>query len=525
MLGPLPALVASPPAATKPNIVYIFADDWGWGDLSCHGHPWLKTPSLDRLASEGIGFRQFNVLNPVCSPSRTAATTGLYPARFCIHQHFAPGQNTERGMPDWLDTKAPTLARFLKNAGYRTGHFGKWHLTNTGAAGAPPPSAYGFDESAVFNGPGPQAGLHDTARNAVRFIRESKGGPFYVNVWLHESHTPHVPTPDSMAKWKHLDEQKQVYAAVITDGDNAVGQVLAALKEAGVEENTIVIFSSDNGPEWTGKNKYFGPKDAPPGSRGYDTYYSVGSTGGLRGRKRSLFEGGVRVPFIVRWPGHTPAGAKNEKTVVTAVDLLPTLCAAAGVKLSDDYRGDGENLLDAFNGKEVARTRPIFWEWRGNKTEPDWWPRLAVRDGDWKLAMTYDARRVELHQLIDDRAESKDVSKENPEIVARLSKLVLDWKSSLPGKPNPDCITKSPPAPATPATKGKPTPQTGKPKAAVDRGKIFDAWNTNQDGVLSLEEYKAGLKNPSDAEERFKRFDKNGDGVLSREEFVNPSGK
>ncbi len=453
LLAPLASLHAA--EASKPNIVFIFADDWGWGDLSCHGHPWLKTPNLDRLAREGTDFQQFNVLNPVCSPSRTAAMTGMYPARFSVHQHFAPGINVERGMPDWLDPKAPTMARFLRSAGYRTGHFGKWHLTNTGAAGAPPTSAYGFDESAVFNGPGDgksQAKTDATADKAVRFIRESKGRPFFVNVWIHESHTPHRPTKESMEKWKYLDEQKQVYSAVITDGDKDVGKVLAALKETGVEDNTIVLFSSDNGPESTGAAKYVG-KNATDARNGYDTYYSVGSSGGLRGKKRSLFEGGVRVPFIVRWPGHTPASAKNDTTVVTAVDLLPTLCAAAGVNLPADYKGDGENLLNAFNGKSLSRSRPIFWEWRGPNPEPDWWPRLAVRDGDWKLTMTEDAKRVELHHLINDRAEAKDVAKEHPDIVARLSKLALDWKATLPEKPNPECISK-----ATPAS----VPKTGK---------------------------------------------------------------
>lgn len=296
----------------------------------------------------------------------------------------------------------------------------------------------------MFNGPGDgksQAKTDATADNAVRFIRESKGRPFYLNVWIHESHTPHRPTAASMEKWKHLDEQKQVYAAVITDGDNDVGRVLAALKETGVEDNTIVLFSSDNGPESTGTQKKIG-RPAPDGTQGYDTFYSVGSSGGLRGRKRSLFEGGVRVPLFVRWPGHTPADVKNDKTVVTAVDLLPTLCAAARVTVPADYKGDGEDLLDAFNGEEITRTRPIFWEWRGNRTEPDWWPRLAVRDGDWKLVLTNDAQRVELHHLFNDRAESKDVAPQHPAIVERLTKLALAWKATLPDKPSPECISR-----------------------------------------------------------------------------------
>lgn len=510
-------------AAEKPNIIFIFADDWGWGDLSCHGHPWLKTPNLDRLASEGTDFHQFNVLNPVCSPSRAALMTGHFPARYSIHQHFAaPAQNHQRGMPDWLDPKAPTLPRFLKAAGYRTAHFGKWHLTNRQTKDAPLPEAYGYDEASVFNGGEgwPSAGLHDAAKDAVAFIQANKDKPFFINVWIHESHTPHVPTDESMEKWKHLDQQNQVYSAVITDGDNAVGTILAALKDAGVEQNTLVMFSSDNGPEWTAAKA--GPKkfDRDANVTGYGTFYSIGQTGGLRGKKRSLFEGGVRVPFIVRWPGHTPADAKNDTTVFTAVDLLPTLCAAAGVKLPDNYHGDGENLLDALNGKAVARTRPIFWQWLGNKTEPDWWPRLAVREGDWKLAMTDDAKRVELHRLTEDRAEAADVAKDHPDIVARLSKVALEWKATLPAKPNPDCRTTASvteqPASLKPASKGA---------AAEARAKAFDRWDANRDGFLTLDEYKAGLRKQENLETRFKNFDKNGDGQLTREEFVGPAAK
>jgi N-acetylgalactosamine-6-sulfatase len=320
-----------------------------------------------------------------------------------------------------------------------------------------------------------------------------------------------------MEKWKHLDEQKQVYAAVITDGDNAVGTILDALKAEGLEENTIVMFSSDNGPESTAAKRTGGKFDPDANVTGYDTFYSVGETGGLRGRKRSLFEGGVRVPFIVRWPGHTPAGAKNDTTVFTAVDLLPTLCAAANVSLPADYQSDGENLLAAFQGKTPARTRPLFWDWRGKAAEPDYWPRLAVREGDWKLLLTDDGKRVELHHLSRDRAESEDVSNDHPDIVARLSKMAIEWKATLPTAPNPECISKQPlPAKSAPVKSGakssKVTPEL--------RAKAFARWDTNQDDILTLEEYQAGLKGQSGLESRYKSLDQNGDGKLTRAEFT-----
>jgi arylsulfatase A-like enzyme len=371
-------------------------------------------------------------------------------------------------MPDWLDARAPTVARYLQQAGYRTAHFGKWHLSNRDTHGAPAPTAYGFDEFAVFNGGAETASadLHATPDNAVKFIAAHKDRPFSLNVWLHESHLPHVPTKASLEKWAHLDEQKRVYAAVITDGDNAVGRVLDALESAGVAQNTLVIFSSDNGPETTAAKTQLTSSDADAGATGYGGYYSVGSSGGLRGEKRSLFEGGVRVPFIVRWPGHTPAGAINQTTVLTAVDLLPTLCAAAGVALPSDYRGDGENLLAALNGQPVKRTRPIFWAWTGKAAEPDWWPRFAVRDGDWKLLLAADAKRVALHRLTTDRAEATDVAKENPEIVARLTQLAFAWKATLPTTVDPSCISTADRAnaAATPAPRGKNAKKSATPK-------------------------------------------------------------
>jgi len=445
-LALVPAPLVADAGATRPNIVFIFADDWGWGDLPCHGSTWLATPNLDRLAAEGIDFQQFNVLNPVCSPSRTAVMTGHYPARYCIHEHFvSPAKNRPRGMPDWLDPKAPMLPRLLKQAGYRTGHFGKWHLTNRETHGAPRPEAYGYDEAKVFNGGAewPVAAVNATADDAAAFITASAGKPFFVNVWLHESHTPHVPSPESLEHWKALDERQRVYAAVITDGDAAVGKILAALRAAGVEQNTLVMFSSDNGPESTGRGNPAAMQDTTAAVSGYDTSCSVGETGGLRGRKRSLFEGGVRVPFIVRWPGHAPAGLKNDTTVFTAVDLLPTLCAVARVALPADYRGDGENLLAALEGKLVKRTRPIHWQWRGSAGGPDLWPRLAIRDGDWKLLLDPAADRAELYRLSDDRGERKDVAAEHKDVVARLSAMAVEWRDSLPTQPDEACTVSS----------------------------------------------------------------------------------
>ncbi|WP_411826113.1 sulfatase-like hydrolase/transferase [Luteolibacter sp. AS25] len=431
MVSSMQAAETAPPVK-KPNIVFIYADDWGWGDLSCHGSEWLETPHIDRLAAEGTDFQAFNVLSPVCSPSRVSALTGRYPSRYGINSVF--GGKRLKEMPAWLDGRAPTIPRFLKTVGYTTGHFGKWHMGSSG----PTMAEYGIDESAVYGGPGPGVAKdgNEIADLSVQFIEDHKDVPFYLNVWLHESHLDHTPSKESLALWreKETDEKKQVYGAVITDGDNKVGMVLDALDRAGIADNTIVVFSSDNGPERPGTAK--GKEGA------WRDYYSIGETGGRRGAKRSLYEGGVGVPFIVRWPGVTPAGAENLTTPISSVDLLPTFCAVAGVVPPESAELDGENMIEALRGKEIERTKPLFWLFKdkgGEIEEPHWWASLAVRDGDWKLLCSFDGKRAELYNLKESYEQDKPMDKasENPEITARLTKMATEWYATLPMEADP----------------------------------------------------------------------------------------
>ena len=287
--------IAIPCLADRPNILFVYADDLGWGDLGCHGHVEIKTPNLDRLAAEGTDFHQFTVCSPVCSPSRVAILTGHFPARYSVHQHFASHkQNVERGMPDWLDPSAPLLPKLLKQAGYKTAHYGKWHLSGGGVDQPPATTEYGYDDSAVYVGPGrhvfdgtrygklvQEAAAHDEVAAAylstaavdhtLKFIRESGDAPFYINLWLHETHHLVAATEEDKRAYPETPEPQRTYYSAVTRADLQVGRVLSLIDELGKRDNTIVIFSSDNGPEVTHPN---------PGDK---FYYSVGSTGGLRG--------------------------------------------------------------------------------------------------------------------------------------------------------------------------------------------------------------------------------------------------
>jgi arylsulfatase A-like enzyme len=429
--------------AEKPNIIFIFADDWGYGDLGIHGSTFCKTPRLDQMAAEGIDFQNFTVNNPVCSPSRTAVMTGHFPARHSVHRHFASMEHhIKSGMPDWLDPTVPMLPRMLKNAGYATGHFGKWHLCNDHIADGPMPSAYGYDEFGAFNLPGnakEQMPTIETVPRAVDFIKRHKDSPFFINLWLHETHTPHYPLEHYMKFFSHLPAQQQVYAAVVAEADAAVGMVLDTLEELGLEKNTLVIFSSDNGPEQTGNKKELNDNSTGPG---LGHFYSVGESGGLKGRKRSLYAGGIRVPFIARWPGTVPAGQTDRASVLTAVDMVPTFMELAGAELPADYTPDGVSVVAALKGKPFIREKTIFWEWRAARDTPEIWPYQGMRVGKWKLLVNEKLGYVELYNIEDDWAESTDLAKEFPEMVEKLKTELLTWTASLPTEPPASCFSR-----------------------------------------------------------------------------------
>ncbi|MBL9189678.1 MAG: sulfatase-like hydrolase/transferase [Opitutaceae bacterium] len=436
---------ASAAEQARPNIVFIFADDWGWGDLGSHGHPYLKTPHLDQLARDGTDFRQFTVASGVCSPSRAAIMTGQYPARFNIHGHFATVEShVQRGMPDWLDPKAVMLPRLLQQAGYATAHFGKWHLTNIMVPDAPLPAAYGYDAYGAFNLPGPQMPVHDDVKHSIAFIEKAHaaGKPFFLNLWVHEPHTPHYPKPEYLEKFAHLpDEAQRIYAAVLAHADARIGELLATLDRLGLRQNTLVVFSSDNGPENTGAASRRMTEDESTGP-GFGSFASVGSTGGHRARKRSLLQGGIGVPFIARWPGKIPAGKTDAVTPITAVDLLPTFSAIAGAKLPPNYAPDGVDQTAALLGTPAPlRTKPIFWQWTTAAKAGDNWPALAVRVGDLKLLVGRDPNQIELFRFPADVFEKSNLSQQQSADVTRLRALLADWTATLPAQADPACFS------------------------------------------------------------------------------------
>jgi arylsulfatase A-like enzyme len=443
------ALAALAPGAAsgiedrRPNVIVILADDLGPGDLSCYGGP-IPTPHLDRMAAEGIRFTRYYSAAPICSPSRCGLLTGQFPARWRITSYLQTrAGNRACGQDDFLDPNAPSLPRAFKAAGYWTVHVGKWHLGGGRDVKAPPRfAAYGYDVGlGTWESPEPQPTL--TARDWIwsaddrvkRWIRTAwmcgaalgsrptdPDRPSFVNLWLDDPHTPWVPSADDQKVGKDgaatgKGDTKERLRRVMVQLDRQVGQLLDALRAERAGRPTIVLFLSDNGP-----------------LPSFDRERTVG----LRGSKLSLYEGGIRLPFIAWGPGIIPAKLTNDATRLAAVDLLPTLCRLCGADLPAGYEADGEDMSPALLGKFPRRTRPLFWEYGRNDRSfayprgDDRSPNLAVLDGDWKMLVNDDGRGPELYHLADDPKEARNRITDEPIVARRLQGAVLNWRKSMP---------------------------------------------------------------------------------------------
>lgn len=252
----------------------------------------------------------------------------------------------------------------------------------------------------------------------IDFLKRNKDGdPMFINLWLKDPHTPLWPTDEQREPYKGLEPDKETYFAVLTDADHHIGRLMKALNELGLDENTLVIFSSDNGPA-----------HVPPA-------LYVGSTGGMKGRKVDVFQGGVNVPFIVRWTGKVDAGKVDSTSLLSAVDLLPTFAELAQKELPETYKPDGESFSSIFNNQTFNRSKPLFWDWRfpvQGTSRPNGWVTSAVRYGDWKLLADEDRKRIELYNISEDRFESKNLFESNEKKSRELLAMWDDWKKELP---------------------------------------------------------------------------------------------
>lgn len=426
----------------RPNFIVIMTDDQGYADLSCMGSADLQTPHLDALAARGVRFTNWYSNSPVCSPSRAALMTGRYPAHAGVRQILG-GHRDSPGLP----ADVPTIAAALKPLGYHTGHVGKWHL---GAAEAFRPDRRGFDEwyghlagcidfySHVFYWG--MAGsrldpVHDLWENgrevfedgryftelitehAVDFVTRAAAAdePFFLYVAYNAPHYPLQAPRAYVDKFAHLPWARRMIAAMLSAVDDSVGAILAALDKAGVADNTCVTFQSDNGPSHETRNWMDGNKEPFPGS----------SAGALKGHKFSLFEGGIRVPGLMAWPGRIPAGQVID-TPGAAMDILPTIVQAAGGDAAR-YDVDGVNLLPLVTAGEALAPRDLFWELND---------QTAIRRGDWKLVLNgrlEDKDRLPPHlaNLAEDPGETRNVAEKHADIMRQMTQAAQAWHQRM----------------------------------------------------------------------------------------------
>lgn len=456
------------------NIVLILADDLGWSDLGVYGSTFHDTPSLDRLARQGMRFTEAYTAGSVCSPSRASLLTSRYPARIGVTD-WSPGQGDEPYQKllqvrdhDELPLDEATIAEALGRAGYATGHIGKWHLGREGHR----PTDQGFDTMVAVNdygspptyfwpyegrdrdlewltatgGPGENL-TERLGEEGARFIAEHSDRPFFLYLSFYAPHTPLEGKPELVEKYRaraerlrtppsevwgseggHLHRREQshpVYAAMVETLDGAVGRVLESLEQNGIAERTLVIFLSDNGGLAVLERSW--------GSR------PPTSNLPLRAGKGWLYEGGIRGPMMVRWPGVVPPGTVEDVPVITN-DILPTILEVTGATIEQESVSDGVSLLPVLRGRGDLEREELFWHYphyHGSGHRPSG----AVRSGRHKLIEWYENDRVELYDLREDPGETTDLSGEMPELKARLLQRLARWRDSVDAempRPNPE---------------------------------------------------------------------------------------
>ena len=432
-------------ADRKPNIVIFFTDDQGTLDANCYGSKDLYTPHIDRLATEGVRFTQAYA-HTVCCPARAMLMTGRYPQRSGVN-NWTQGNMKSPGGTNMALSEV-TLAESLKAAGYRTALFGKWHL---GAAATHGPTKQGFDEFVGHRGGFIDnynhhflhgKGFHDLFRGTteihrrgeyfpdlvtaetLRFIDNHKGDPFFIYVAFNIPHYPEQPDKRFDERYKDLPMPRRAYAKMISTVDDRIGRVLAKLDEHELTDDTVIVFMSDNGhSEESSAIRFDDHTSGLPKGHNYGANGGGGNTGKWRGHKGTLYEGGIRVPAIVRYPRSLPRGVVRGQAI-TACDWMPTILDLCGV---DDPAGaelDGRSLLPIINDDAPTHHKAMHWQWQ---------KRWAVREGDWKLISPN-----LLVNLADADPEQKNYADDNPEIVARLRKLHDAWvKDVTPKKAKP----------------------------------------------------------------------------------------
>ncbi|MEQ9409198.1 MAG: sulfatase-like hydrolase/transferase [Fuerstiella sp.] len=436
----------SPPVASpgpnRPSMLVVLADDLGYGDLGCYGGTRLKTPRIDNFAAHGLRLTDCYSTHPNCSPSRAGLMTGRTPFR--------------AGIYNWIPMFSPmhvrrseiTIATLLRNAGYDTCHVGKWHLNGEfNSPGQPQPRDHGFQhwfstqnnalpnhrnpDNFVRNGQ-PVGALEGysaqlVAAEAERWLTDVRdpSKPFFLFTCFHEPHEPIASARRFTDLFPSDDPSYSAHHGNISQLDDGFGQILDTLERLKLRDNTLIIFTSDNGPAITAMHPH-------------------GSAGPLRDKKGAIYEGGIRVPGILQWPGHIKAGTVSRQPV-SGVDLLPTLCELADVTPPTDRVLDGCSIVPLFSGKKLSRSRPLYWQFNRARSEA----KVAIRDGQWKLVAGLDPaapnrggeigpteiRQIktaklidfELHDLQSDIAEKHNVAMQNPEVFAAMKSRLQDF--------------------------------------------------------------------------------------------------